>query len=133
MIDVNALRKFDVALNELAGADAVYAIYYDETNNIRRLHTRADGLNVSQPKYFVIAGIAYRSPPCELNIDDLRQRCRIQKTTKDIKLEHIAKGDFLQVLAAQKLEAFLRGSSKRASIFITPLWTRGPQRRLCPG
>ncbi|MCK1397601.1 hypothetical protein IVB45_37280 (plasmid) [Bradyrhizobium sp. 4] len=108
MIEVNELRKFDIALNELTGADATYTMYYDETNNIRRLHTRADGLNVREPKYFVIAGIAYRGPPRELNIDDLRQRCRIQKTTKDIKLEHIAKGDFLQLLAAQKLESFLR-------------------------
>lgn len=82
MIDVNELRKFDIALNELTGADAAYTMYYDETNNIRRLHTRADGLNVSEPKYFVIAGIAYCGPPRELNIDDLRQRCRIQKTTK---------------------------------------------------
>jgi hypothetical protein len=108
MIDVNEIRKFDIALNELTEADAVYTIYYDETNNIRRLHTRADGLNVSEPRYFVIAGIAHRGVPRELTIDDLRQRCRIQKTTKDIKLEHIAKGDFLQVLRAQKLETFLR-------------------------
>lgn len=34
-----------MALHELAEADAVYTIYYDETNNIRRLHTRADGLS----------------------------------------------------------------------------------------
>lgn len=113
MIDVNEIRRFDIALHELTEADAVYTIYYDETNNIRRLHTRADGLNVSEPKCFVIAGIAYRGPPRELDIDDLRQRCRIQKTTKDIKLEHIAKGDFLQVLASQKLEAFLRWVIKK--------------------
>lgn len=108
MIDVNEIRRFDIALHELTEADAVYTIYYDETNNIRRLHTRADGLNVSEPKCFVIAGIAHRGSPCPLNLDALRQRCRIQKTAREIKLEHIAKGDFLQVLGSQKLEEFLR-------------------------
>jgi hypothetical protein len=56
----------------------------------------------------VIAGIAHHGSPYHLNIDDLRQRCRIQKTTTDIKLEHIAKGDFLKVLGAQRLEEFLQ-------------------------
>lgn len=108
MIDVNAIRRFDIALHGLTEADAVYTIYYDETNNIRRLHTRADGLNVSEPKCFVIAGIAHNGPPRQFSVGDLRQRCRIQKTAKEIKLEYIAKGDFLKVLSSQKLEAFLR-------------------------
>lgn len=108
MIDVNQMRAPDIALHQPTRADSVYTLYYDETNNIRRLHNRADGLNVNELKCFVIAGIAHLGEPRDLNIEDLRQRCRIQKTTKDIKLEHIAKGNFLKVLGTQKLETFLR-------------------------
>lgn len=108
MIDVNLIRDPDIALHGLIKADDVYTIYYDETNNIRRLHVRADGLNVSEPKYFVIAGIAYRGSVRDLNIVELRNILRIQKTAKEIKLGHVAKGDFLEILQARKLETFLR-------------------------
>src|SRR5258707_1318583 len=60
MIDVNQIRGPNIALRGLTKADAPYTMYYDETNNIRRLHLRADGLNVPEPKCFVIAGIAHR-------------------------------------------------------------------------
>jgi hypothetical protein len=49
MIDVNHIRDPDIALHELTRANECYTIYYDETNNIRRLHVRADGLNVGEP------------------------------------------------------------------------------------
>lgn len=58
MIDVNQIRDPNIAMYGLSGADEAYTIYYDETNNIRRLHVRPDGLNVGDPKCFVIAGIA---------------------------------------------------------------------------
>lgn len=56
MIDVNEMREPDIGLYGLTGADDVYTIYYDETNNIRRLHVRPDGLNVKEPACFVLAG-----------------------------------------------------------------------------
>lgn len=108
MIDVNHIRDPDIALHGLIRADERYTIYYDETNNIRRLHVRADGLNVGEPKCFVIAGIAHRGPVRDLKLDYLRQVLRIQKTAKEIKLEHVAKGDFLDLLKAQKVETFLK-------------------------
>lgn len=108
MIDVNLIRDSDIALHGLTKADEAYTIYYDETNNIRRLHVRADGLNVSEPKYFVIAGIAYRGAVRDLNIAELRNMLRVQTTAKEIKLDHVAKGDFLFILKARKLEIFLR-------------------------
>ena len=58
MIDVDFVRQSQIALYGLNKLDEVYTIYYDETNNIRRLHVRADGLNVREPKCFVVGGIA---------------------------------------------------------------------------
>src|SRR3546814_19213560 len=56
MIDVNEMREPDIGSYGLTVADDVYTIYYDETNNIRRLHVRPDGLNVKEPACFVLAG-----------------------------------------------------------------------------
>lgn len=107
MIDVNQIRDPDIALHGLTKVDEPYTIYYDETNNIRRLHVRADGLNVGETKCFVIAGIAHHGPARDLKIDELRQVLRVQKTAKEIKLDHVAKGGFLELLKSRKLETFL--------------------------
>ncbi|WP_024921356.1 MULTISPECIES: DUF3800 domain-containing protein [unclassified Afipia] len=108
MIDVNQIRDPDIALHGLTRTDERYTIYYDETNNIRRFHVRPDGLNVAEPKCFVIAGIAHHGPVRDLKIGELRTVLRIQKTAKEIKLEHVAKGDFLNLLNSRKLETFLQ-------------------------
>jgi hypothetical protein len=108
MIDVNFVRQSQIALYGLNKLDEVYTIYYDETNNIRRLHVRADGLNVREPKCFVVGGIAHHGPAHNLDIHGLRAALRIQKTANEIKLKHVATGDFADLLAAAKLEVFFR-------------------------
>ncbi|MCP1908960.1 hypothetical protein J2R96_001440 [Bradyrhizobium elkanii] len=108
MIDVNFVRDLEIALHGLNKLDEVYTIYYDETNNIRRLHVRADGLNVREPKCFVIGGIAHHGPARELDIQRLRAALRIQKTANEIKLKHVATGELSDLLAAAKLEVFFR-------------------------
>jgi len=108
LIDVNDIRDRQIALHGLVRADETYTIYYDETNNIRRLHVRATGLNVAELKCFVIAGIAHHGPARDIKLGELRQALRIQKTAKEIKVEHIAKGGFLDLLTSWKLEIFLQ-------------------------
>lgn len=107
MIDVNEIRDREIELHGLAKADEAYTIYYDETNNIRRLHIRPDGLNVGEPKSFVIAGIAHLGPTRDLKLEELRRLLRIQRTAKEIKLEHVAKGDFPALLNSPKMQIFL--------------------------
>lgn len=108
IIDVNELRREPIALNRLSNADRAYTIYYDETNNIRRLHVREDGLNVREPKCFVVGGIAYTGTGRDIDLTSLRSALRIQPSAPEIKLKHVATGEFLQILAAQKLEVFLQ-------------------------
>ncbi|WP_407193773.1 DUF3800 domain-containing protein [Bradyrhizobium sp. STM 3566] len=108
MIDVNDIRDPQIELYGLERADESYTIYYDETNNIRRLHVRASGLNVAELNSFVIAGIAYRGQARDLELNDLRKLLRIQASAKEIKLEHVAKGDFPDLLKSRKLELFLK-------------------------
>jgi hypothetical protein len=107
-IDVNTLRDPVIQMNGLFNADAVYTIYYDETNNIRRLHVRPDGLNVGHPECFVVCGIAYRGPVRVIDLEGLRSILKLQRTANEIKLKHVAKGDFLSLLNAKKLEGFFQ-------------------------
>jgi hypothetical protein len=108
MIDVNAIRDSDILLYGLNKAGKTYTIYYDETNNIRRLHVTADGLNVREPMCFVLGGIAHEGPARDLDFESLRAALRLQKSTKEMKLEHLGKGDLLQLLGSAKIEIFLR-------------------------
>jgi len=106
LIDVNDIRDHEILLHDLISADATYTIYHDETNNIRRLHVRSDGLNVREPQCFVLGGVAHRGAARALPLDDLRGALRIQSNAPEIKLKHVATGEFLDLLNAPRLETF---------------------------
>jgi hypothetical protein len=108
MIDVNAIRDPDILINGLDKADDIYTMYYDETNNIRRLHVTPDGLNVREPKCFVLGGIAHKGPPRDIGVASLRDALKLQKSAKEMKLKHLGNGEFLQLLGSAKVETFLR-------------------------
>lgn len=108
MLDIDELREPQIELHGLTKADGVYTFYHDETNNIRKLYIGARGLNVAELKVFVLGGIVHEGPPRSLDIAPLRAAMRIQKTAGEIKLEHVAKGDFLEVLRSKKLTTFLQ-------------------------
>ncbi|SCX28612.1 hypothetical protein DSM25558_4517 [Agrobacterium sp. DSM 25558] len=108
IIDVNERRKAPIILNGLHNADRAYTIFYDETNNHRRVHVREDGLNIPEPTCFVIGGIAYSGPQRSFDLRHLRKILKVQDSAPEIKLKHVATGDFLKILTSQKLETFLR-------------------------
>lgn len=87
--------------------DSPLTIYYDETNNIRRLSLSELGLNVPETKVFVIGGIALLPGQNIDNLDDLRKALRVQDNAGEIKLKHVAKGSYPEILAAKKLATFL--------------------------
>jgi hypothetical protein len=106
--DIDELRETEIRLHGLTKADGVYTFYYDETNNIRKLRVGPKGLNVGTPKTFVLGGIVHEGLPRGLDIETLRSAMRIQKTAAEIKLEHVAGGNFLNLLRSAKLTSFLR-------------------------
>jgi Protein of unknown function (DUF3800) len=108
MIDVNLTRNSDILMYRLDRANDVYTIYYDETNNIRRLHVTPDGLNVREPKCFVLGGIAHKGPVRDLGFESLRSALRLQKSAKEMKFQHLGKGEFPELLGSVKIETFLR-------------------------
>jgi len=107
MTDINDIRAPVLAMNNLPNVDGAYTMHYDETNNIRRLHLTPNGLNIRTLQCFVLGGVAHRGTPPSLCFEELRSVLRLQKSTQELKLEHLGKGDFLNLINSQKVEAML--------------------------
>ncbi|WP_050385878.1 DUF3800 domain-containing protein [Bradyrhizobium pachyrhizi] len=107
-MDIDKLRKAEIQRHELTAADDVYTFYHDETNNIIRLRIVEGRLNVAKLKVFVLGGVVHEGEARPIEIQALREAMRIQKSAPEIKLEHVAKGSFLEVLGSKKLTTFLR-------------------------
>lgn len=107
-MDVNVIRDPHIAMHGLFDADASLTLYYDETNNIRKLVTRPDGLNVRGPKIFVLGGIAHRGSPRDLGFESLRAGLPLPKDVSELKFNQIGNGEFLDVLQSAKMETFLK-------------------------
>ena len=63
MIDVNEMRDSILAAYDLPNVDERYTFYYDETNNVRKLHLTSAGMNIRRPDCFVLGGIVHRGSP----------------------------------------------------------------------
>ncbi|MEZ2142260.1 hypothetical protein AAE026_08130 [Bradyrhizobium sp. DN5] len=111
-MDIDELRDAQIRLHGLTKADGRYTFYHDETNNIRKLYIDVGGLNVAELKVFVLGGIVHQGEPRPLEIQSLREAIRIQKSAPEIKLAHVAKGGFLDVLRSRQLTTFLRWVSE---------------------
>ncbi len=100
-LDVNELRKG--AIQSIRGANDRYTLYYDETNNIRKLYLTEAGFNVAKHDNFVIGGIALKEGQEIGDITSLRNALRMQKSATEIKLKHVATGNFEEILASPKI------------------------------
>ena len=113
-MDIDEFRNSQMRLYGLIKADKSYTFYHDETNNIRKLFIGSQGLNVAELKVFVLGGVVHEGAPHPIDVVPLRAAMarraamRIQKTAPEIKLKHVAKGDFLAVLRSAKLATLLR-------------------------
>ena len=105
--DVNEMRKPFTQLGNLACVDDEFTFYYDESNNIRKLHLTNVGLNVEKNCNFVLAGILHKGCSHDANFESLKTSLHLQKTTTEIKLKHIGKGTFEKILASKKLNNLL--------------------------
>lgn len=102
-MDVNQHRDILIYYNGLQNTDEVYTFYYDETNNIRKLYLKDTGLNVEKLDNFVLAGILHKGLSVNCEFSALFRKLNLQKSTNELKLKHIAKGDFLNMLNSEKL------------------------------
>lgn len=92
-----SLRNWDMPL----------CMYYDETNNIRRLTLSEKGLSVPDNRTFVIAGIALMPGRTISGWESLQTALRIQPTAGEIKFKHVAPSGYEDALASPKLTQLL--------------------------
>lgn len=107
MIDfeISDIREVTKMLAPTANFDNSFTFYYDETNNIRKFCVRETDFNYSFTANFVLGGVVHKgSLP---DIQPLFDGFNLQKTIKEVKLKHIAKGEFLDCLNSDKLNYFL--------------------------
>lgn len=90
----------------LEGCDRKYEFFYDETNNIRRLHITNGRFNAI-PKSFVLGGICFSPNSQKLDSTEVRKLLFIQDNAPEIKIHHIGNGSFTRFLNSRKLRTFL--------------------------
>lgn len=104
-LDVTDVCKITKQMNPTIDFDGNYTFYYDETNNIKKLHLKGGDFNVAFDSNFILGGLCFTgSKP---NIDDIFKGLRLQSNVKEVKFKHIATGDFLDCLKSTKLSLFL--------------------------
>jgi hypothetical protein len=102
-LDVAKLAPFDPTVH---GTDKKLKLYYDETNNVRKLLLTENGFNVSKYDNFVLGGVVVDEAVDIGSLDELRDILKIQKSAPEIKFDLVAKGDFEKVLDSRKLGDF---------------------------
>lgn len=105
-IDIQA-DEFGHQHPDVYGTQQEMTLFYDETNNIRKLRLRENRLNVQRHDNFVLGGIVLLPGQSMGDILELRKVLYIQPSAKEIKFNMIGEGDFLDVLGADKLTKFL--------------------------
>lgn len=108
MMDVNELRASILAFHPLPGVDEAFTFYYDETNNVRRLHLTPEGMNIRRPDSFVLGGVLHAGTARPIDLAPLRASLRLQPTVKELKLRHLGSGGFLELLGSPKIECLLQ-------------------------
>lgn len=109
LFDLEKSLEMSAAMHGLQNLDKPYILFYDETNNVRKLHIREDNkLNVPELADFVLGGIVCTKGIADFDFTKLRSELKLDKDIKEIKLKHLAKGDFLELLPSKKLNLFLR-------------------------
>lgn len=103
--DVNCFRP--VWLDFMPNIHKQYTLYYDETNNIRRLALTEAGLNHEALDCFVLGGIALEPGAVLPDVAALRAQLRIQPLAPEMKLRHLVQGDYAACLGSRKVEHFL--------------------------
>src|SRR3546814_10688979 len=83
MFDVNPMRDAILAAYDLPNVDGAYTFYYDETNNVRKLHLTPDGMNIRRPDCFVLGGIVHSGAPRPIDLVALRSLLRIQPSRSE--------------------------------------------------
>lgn len=104
--EISKARELTKMIAKNVDFDTKFIFYYDETNNIRTFYVRENDFNQTFTANFILGGLVHvgKAP----NVQPLIDSFKLQKTTKEVKFKHIAKGDFLNCLISEKLKLFFQ-------------------------
>jgi len=105
-IEIGQLRADIKAENPHIDIDSPFHFYYDETNNFRKFYVREEDFNYSFEANFVLGGVAYDGAKPE--ISGIFEGLGLQKNIKEVKLKHLAVGEFEDCLKYARLDIFLK-------------------------
>lgn len=103
--NISDIRRMTKMLVPKADFDGSFTFYYDETNNLRKFYVREIDFNYSFTANFVLGGLVYEGT--QPDIKPLFDKLNLQKNIKEVKLKHIARGEFIDCLKSGKLNLFL--------------------------
>lgn len=104
---IENLRNTLISKNNLQDTNSVYTFFYDETNNIRKLYLKENYFN-AEPAPFVLGGIVAINKNFFSKNNELRTILNLQPSVKEIKLKHLAKGTFTDIIKSPKIEILLQ-------------------------
>lgn len=102
--EIAQIRRYTKLSEPTADFDSKFVFYYDETNNIKKFYVRENDFNYTFTSNFVLGGLVHNG--IAPNVQTLIDSFKLQKTTKEVKFKHIAKGNFLDCLKSDKLRLF---------------------------
>jgi hypothetical protein len=107
MIDfeIDKIRQIQIDMHQIKNTERKYVFFYDETNNIRKFYLKESDYNDSSKSNFILGGIVFETSKTNLQL--CFDKLNLQKNITEVKLKHIATGDFLSCLKSKKLRVFL--------------------------
>uniref|UniRef100_UPI000D432B93 DUF3800 domain-containing protein n=1 Tax=unclassified Variovorax TaxID=663243 RepID=UPI000D432B93 len=105
VMDISDFRSPELMF--MPTAEKQYSMFYDETNNIRRLALTETGLNQDALDCFVLGGVALEPGVALKGVAQLKRELGIQANAPEMKFKHVAWGTYEKVLTSSRLGVFL--------------------------
>lgn len=87
--------------------DLAWDVFYDETNNYRKVFLSNGRLNITFDSNFVLAGIATKESKDSIVWNNFYKKIGIYNNISELKAKNVFRGDFLTCLSSQRLNNFL--------------------------
>lgn len=85
----------------------VFHVFYDESNNYRKVTLSQDGFNIPSDNNFVLAGIVSKEAETSLVLRDLKRELGFMINDDEIKATHFFKGTFFDMLKSKRFNTLL--------------------------
>lgn len=87
--------------------DLAWDVFYDETNNYRKVFLSNGRLNITFDSNFVLAGIATKESKDSIVWNNFYKKIGIHNNISELKAKNVFRGDFFDVSFVAKIKQFL--------------------------